>query len=60
MLFRLTSVRYCPLSAGRYRAEVCGYCCGELHSGRDTDGELFDLCAECQAELTAFTFEEAS
>lgn len=35
-------------------------CCGAIHTDRDTDGELFELCAECQAELTAFTFEQAS
>lgn len=34
-------------------------CCGGIHTDRDIDGELFELCAECQAELTAFTFEQA-
>ena len=34
-------------------------CCGAIHTDRDTDGELFELCVECQAELASFTFEEA-
>lgn len=33
-------------------------CCGNIHTDRDTDGELFELCAGCQAELAAFTFEQ--
>lgn len=35
-------------------------CCGDIHSDRDTDAELFELCAHCQAELTAFAFEQAA
>lgn len=33
-------------------------CCGAIHADRDTDGELFELCAACQAELAAFNFEQ--
>ena len=35
-------------------------CCGDLHSGHDGEGELFDLCTRCQVELTATRFEEAA
>jgi hypothetical protein len=33
-------------------------CCGELHSDHDVDGQLFELCTNCQVELTAASFEE--
>ena len=35
-------------------------CCCKVHEDKDIDGELFELCMSCQAELTAFTFEQAS
>ena len=35
-------------------------CCCKVHTDKDIDGELFELCLVCQAELTAFTFEQAS
>lgn len=35
-------------------------CCGDLHSDHDQDGELFELCTNCQVQLTAASFEEAA
>ena len=35
-------------------------CCCKVHTDKDIDGELFELCLVCQAELAAFTFEQAS
>ena len=34
-------------------------CCCKVHTDKDIDGKLFELCLICQAELTAFTFEQA-
>lgn len=31
-------------------------CCYRVHTGKDIDGELFELCAECQPKLAAFAF----
>lgn len=35
-------------------------CCGDIHEDRDIDGDLFELCLVCQAELTAAAFEDVS
>lgn len=43
----------------RLTKALCDCCC-KVHSDRDIDGELFELCLACQAELTAVIVENAS
>ena len=42
--------------AGKCLLPRTGYCdcCSQLHSDHDEEGELFEVCIVCQAELATF------
>ena len=44
---------------GQLTKAFCDCCC-KVHTDKDLDGELFELCLGCQAELTASAFEQTS